>query len=150
MTEEPEDTRRDWVSEGIIFGEMGNQVIMCSTLEGVPYFPDDVPIPPVGQDDAIQPEYMIMWSHKDEQGEQEYTPLGEFFGKVGYDMFASILAETIAKIGKGEETEWEPVPHKVTYTDVGPMKVEDNGVYLPLEDGYEYQMFRKGERDASV
>jgi len=93
-----EDTRRDWVSEGIIFGEMGNQIIMCSTLEGVPYFPDDVPIPPVGQDDAIQPEYMIMWSHKDEQGEQEYSPLGEFFSQVGYDMFASILADTIAKI----------------------------------------------------
>ena len=99
-----EDTRRDWAVPGIIFGKQGNQIIICSTLDGVPYFPDDVPIPPVGQEDSIQPEYPIMLA-AGEGVEREYTPLGTFFTKPAFDIFAEILGNTMkAMIGESKET----------------------------------------------
>jgi len=71
---------RDWVTEGFVMGNKQERIVLCSTLDGIPYFPADTPIPLVGPEDYIQPKYDILAVVPTDEGAQ-FIQLGSFVGK---------------------------------------------------------------------
>lgn len=93
------DPRTAWAGEGMIFGTNDTNIMIAATLDGTFYFPDDAPIPLVGQDDELQPEYVIVLAKKgDMQAGKPAQPLGVFYGKEEFETFITQMTAFVERL----------------------------------------------------